>query len=108
MILLRFSSSQFRRSRDCLAHIEAQLRASETPHDGLVCLFAVRSEGDREVDCDEVAWEIEKVVLYHCVASRSQRLLNQEGVMARQGMDPISRKVLDTHIYFAVRQSPGV
>ena len=60
------------------------------------------------MDCDEVAWEIEKVVLYHCVASRSQRLLNQEGVMARQGMDPISRKVLHTRMYCAVRQSSGL
>ena len=36
--------------------------------------------------------EIEKVAIYHCVKTYCQRLVNQEGCMARQGLDPISRK----------------
>lgn len=43
--------------------------------------------------CFEVAWELEKVLIYHCINSHPLRLLNQEAVLARQGLDPISRKV---------------
>ena len=40
-----------------------------------------------------MAWELEKVLVYHCINIHPHRILNQEGVMARQGLDPISRKV---------------
>jgi len=81
-------------SKDCISHIESTLRVNEIPNDGLVCLFSVANdESERDIDYDEVAWEIEKVAVYHCVNTYGQRLLNQEGCMARQGMDPISRKV---------------
>ena len=81
-------------SRDCIAHIENTLKVNEIPTDGLVCLFSVANDdSERDIDSDEVAWEIEKVAVYHCVNTYGQRLLNQEGCMARQGMDPISRKV---------------
>ena len=56
----------------------------------------------------QVAWELEKVLIYHSISAHPHRLLNQEGVMARQGMDPISRKVLHTRMYCAVRQSSGL
>ena len=59
-----------------------------------MCLFSVANDdSEHGIDYDEVAWEIEKVVVYHIVTTYGQRLLNQEGCMARQGMDPISRKV---------------
>jgi len=81
-------------SSDSVAHIEDMLRVNEIPHDGLVCLFSVANDiSENDIDHDEVAWEIEKVALYHCVTAYSQRLLNQEGCMARQGMEPVSRKV---------------
>ena len=81
-------------SSDCIAHIEDTLRVNEIPSDGLVCLFSVANDdSERDIDYDEVAWEIEKVAVYHCVKTYGQRLLNQEGCMARQEMDPISRKV---------------
>ena len=41
----------------------------------------------------EVAWELEKVLIYHSISAHPHRLLNQEGVMARRGLEPISRKV---------------
>jgi len=81
-------------SRDSIDHIEDMLRVNEIPCDGLVCLFSVANDtSERDIDYDEITWEIEKVAVYHCVKTYSQRLLNQEGNMARQGMDPISRKV---------------
>jgi len=81
-------------SKDCISHIENTLKVNEIQNDGLVCLFSVANDdSERDIDSDEVAWEIEKVAVYHCVNTYSQRLLNQEGCMARQGMDPISRKV---------------
>ena len=33
------------------------------------------------------------MLVYHCINSHPLRLLNQEAVLARQGLDPISRKV---------------
>ena len=81
-------------SKDCISHIENTLKVNEIQNDGLVCLFSVANDdSERDIDSDEVAWEIEKVAVYHCVNTYGQRLLNQEGCMARQGMDPISRKV---------------
>ena len=81
-------------NKECITHIEDTLRVNEIPSDGLICLFSVANDDtEQDIDYDEVAWEIEKVVLYHIVNTYSQRLLNQEGCMARQGMDPISRKV---------------
>ena len=81
-------------SKDCIPHIEETLRVNEIPTDGLVCLFSVANDdSEHGIDYDEVAWEIEKVVVYHIATTYGQRLLNQEGCMARQGMDPISRKV---------------
>ena len=40
----------------------------------------------------QVAWELEKVLIYHSISAHPHRLLNQEGVMARRGLEPISRK----------------
>ena len=81
-------------NKDCMSHIENTLRLNEIPSDGLVCLFSVANDdSEHDIDSDEVAWEIEKVAIYHCVNTYGQRLLNQEGCMARQGLDPISRKV---------------
>ena len=42
--------------------------------------------------CLQVAWELEKAVVYHCISLHPQRLLNQEAVMARQGLEPHSRQ----------------
>jgi len=81
-------------SKDCITHIENTLRVNEIPTDGIVCLFSVPNDDtEHDIDSDEVAWEIEKVAVYHCVNNYEQRLLNQEGCMARQGLEPISRKV---------------
>ena len=85
----------------------------KVPRDGVVCLFSVRNDSsDRDIDYDEVgnrtlvsevnyniamitclqvAWELEKAVVYHCISLHPQRLLNQEAVMARQGLEPHSR-----------------
>ena len=46
----------------------------------------------------EVAWELEKVLIYHSISAHPHRLLNQEGVMARRGLEPISRKVASPHL----------
>jgi len=81
-------------SRESLTHIESTLKAAEVGHDGLVCLFSVATQPEQpDVDCDEVAWEVEKVLTYHCVLTSAQRLLNPEGGMARRGAEPVSRKV---------------
>ena len=81
-------------SKECMDHIDNTLRVNEIPNDGIVCLFSVANDdSEYDTDSDEVAWEIEKVAVYHSVTNYGQRLLNQEGVMARQGLDPISRKV---------------
>ena len=81
-------------SKDCIKHIETTLQVNEIPCDGVVCLFSVRNDTtDKDIDYDEVAWELEKVLVYHCINVHPNRLLNPEGVMSRQGMDPISRKV---------------
>jgi len=81
-------------SRESLGHIESTLKAAEVGHDGLVCLFSVATQAEQpDVDCDEVAWEVEKVLTYHCVLTSAQRLLNPEGGMARRGAEPVSRKV---------------
>jgi len=81
-------------SKDSITHIEDNLKANEIPVDGLVCLFGVTNDDtERDIDFDEVAWEIEKAVVYHSVTRHSQRLLNPEGRMSRQGVDPVSRKV---------------
>ena len=44
------------------------------------------------ITCLQVAWELEKAVVYHCISLHPQRLLNQEAVMARQGLEPHSRQ----------------
>ena len=81
-------------SKDSVDHIEDMLRVNEDTCDGLVCLLNVANDtSERDIDYDEIAWEIDKVAVYHCVEIYTQRLLNQEGCMVRQSMDPISRKV---------------
>ena len=71
-------------SKDCISHIENNLRVNEIPTDGLVCLFSVpNDDSELDIDSDEVAWELEKVAVYHCVNNYGQRLLNQEGCMAQ-------------------------
>jgi len=81
-------------NKDCISHIETTLHVNEISYDGCVCLFSVRNDStDRDIDYDEVAWELEKVLVYHCINVHPLRLLNQESVMARQGLEPISRKV---------------
>ena len=87
----------------------------------LVDLLSCTQAEQPDVDCDEVAWEVEKVqdhhhlhlchhhhrlshhyqqydddqvLTYHCVLTSAQRLLNPEGGMARRGAEAVSRKVL--------------
>ena len=45
------------------------------------------------ISLPQVAWELEKVLIYHSISAHPHRLLNQEGVMARRGLEPISRKM---------------
>jgi len=81
-------------NKDSITHIESTLHVNEISYDGFVALFSVRNDStDRDIDYDEVAWELEKVLVYHCINVHPLRLLNQESVMARQGLEPISRKV---------------
>ena len=51
----------------------------------------------------QVAWELEKVLIYHSISAHPHRLLNQEGVMARRGLEPISRKVIRNREYTSLR-----
>ena len=60
-------------SKDIVNHIEDMLRLNEDPCDGLVCLFSVADDtSDRDIDYDKIAWEIEKIAVYNCVATYTQ------------------------------------
>ena len=48
--------------------------------------------GSDGVDYDEMAWELEKCVTYHYIATKPQIIVNEEATMARKGLDPVSRK----------------
>ena len=64
-------------SKDIVNHIEDMLRLNEDPCNGLVSLFSVANDtSERDIDYDEIAWEIEKIAVYHCVETYTQRLLN--------------------------------
>ena len=53
--------------------IPTLLKAAEFRHDGFVVLFCVESDPrDASVDYDEMAWELEKCLVYHLVAARGQ------------------------------------
>ena len=53
---------------------------NEIPCDGLVCLFSVANDtSERDIDYDEIAWEIEKVAVYHCVKTYSRDFLTKRG-----------------------------
>ena len=84
-------------SDDSLDFIRSVLKASEFRHDGFVVLFCVEnavggSGSGADVDYDEMAWELEKVVTYHYIATKPQLIANEEATMARKGLDPVSRK----------------
>ena len=72
--------------------IKSILKASEFNFDGFVVLFCVENAGNGDVDYDEMAWELEKCLTYHYIASKSQLITNEEAIMARRGLDPVSRK----------------
>ncbi|XP_023346453.1 uncharacterized protein LOC111715371 [Eurytemora carolleeae] len=76
---------------DSLEFIRKQLEAGEINSDGIVCLYCLRS--DPENDSDEIAWEIQKVLIYHLMKTDLHRNINEESCMTRQGMEPVSRKV---------------
>jgi hypothetical protein len=60
-------------NKDSISHIENNLRVNEIPADGLVSLFSVaNADSEHDIDSDEVAWEIEKVAIYHCVKNYGQ------------------------------------
>ena len=43
----------------------------------------------RDVDYDEMAWELEKCLTYHFIAQlsgKSQMIMNEEATMARRGL----------------------
>ena len=44
---------------------------------------------DRDVDYDEMAWELEKCLTYHFIAQlsgKNQMIMNEEATMARRGL----------------------
>jgi len=47
---------------------------------------------DATVDYDEIAWELEKCLVYHFISTRSQVVMNEEASMSRRGTEPLSRK----------------
>ncbi len=79
-------------SEDSLGFVQSLLKAAEFHFDGFVVLFCVKAEENDSVDYDELAWELEKCLVYHMVATRQQLVMNEEGAMSRRGLDPVSRK----------------
>ena len=81
-------------SEDSLDFVKSVLKASEFHYDGFVVLFCVKNyeRDNKEVDYDEMAWELEKCLTYHFIATRSQVIMNDEACMSRKGLDPVSRK----------------
>lgn len=80
-------------SEDTVGFVRGLLRAAEFRFDGFVVLFCVEADpNEATVDYDEMAWELEKCLVYHLVASRQQVVMNEEGTMSRRGLDPVSRK----------------
>ncbi len=81
-------------SEDSLDFVKSVLKASEFHYDGFVILFCVKNNerDNKEVDYDEMAWELEKCLTYHFIATRSQIIMNEEANMSRKGLDPVSRK----------------
>lgn len=69
------------------------MKANDFLFDGYVVLFCVANDArDTDVDYDEVAWELEKCLIYHFVRAKTQVLMNEEAAMSRRGLDPVSRK----------------
>jgi hypothetical protein len=60
-------------SDDSLDFVKSVLKANEFNYDGFVVLFCIaNNERDSaEVDYDEMAWELEKCLTYHFIATRS-------------------------------------
>jgi len=80
-------------SEDGLDFIKSMLKAAEFRYDGFVVLFCVENDQkDASVDYDEIAWELEKSLVYHLMATRGQIVMNDEASMARRGAEPLSRK----------------
>ena len=80
-------------SEDTLGFVRNLLQAAEFRFDGVVVLFCVQCDpAEAGVDYDELAWELEKCLVYHLVATRGQLVMNEEGTMSRRGLDPVSRK----------------
>jgi hypothetical protein len=73
--------------------VKSVLTASEFHYDGYVVLFCVANDArDVDVDFDEVAWELEKCLVYHFIRAKAQVIMNEEAAMHRRGLDPVSRK----------------
>ena len=80
-------------SEESLDFLGSILKASDFTFDGFVVLFCVANDPkDTAVDFDELAWELEKCLTYHFVSTRSQISMNEEAIMSRKGLDPVSRK----------------
>lgn len=80
-------------SDESVDFVKSILKANEFAYDGFVVLFCVANDQkDPEVDYDEMAWELEKCLTYHFIATRSQVIMNEEACMSRKGLDPVSRK----------------
>ncbi|TRY71101.1 hypothetical protein TCAL_15030 [Tigriopus californicus] len=80
-------------SEDSTDFLASLLKASEFPYDGYVVLFCVANDlRDGSVDYDELAWELEKCLTYHYVQTKGQLIMNEEAIMSRKGLDPVSRK----------------
>ena len=51
--------------------------------------FKMYRHVSRDVDYDEMAWELEKCLTYHFIAQssgKSQMVMNEEATMARRGL----------------------
>lgn len=80
-------------SEDSTDFLASLLKASEFQYDGYVVLFCVANDlRDASVDYDELTWELEKCLTYHYVQTKSQLIMNEEAIMSRKGLDPVSRK----------------
>ena len=52
----------------------------------------------RDVDYDEMAWELEKCLTYHFIApssGKNQMIMNEEATMARRGLGIIILTIID-------------
>ena len=65
-------------------------------------IYYIKFTPCRDVDYDEMAWELEKCLTYHFIAQmsgKSQMIMNEEATMARRGLGrQFSNKV--THVIF--------